>query len=332
MIPKLAARMIVVLAATLLLSACVARDNRPSIEALERAAVLAPEAELDDRIRQAPPYLPVGPPRRLRLPMLPGDVPIVQGRINGIAMPLLLDTGTSHVVMSGPAASATGLYLPKGNTISLVTPGYDARFRSGAPRTISLGDMQFSGGIAIVPERENRHMRRLGLRSERHAAVGSSVLSNFRVTFDFGRREVILEPSGAPPFTGVLWTKVAIDGEDCLMLLDSGANGIFIEPSFARKLGLIDAKEAQRHSRKAATVGSAPLSLVHLGRLEIQGRAFRGLSAQVINLVDGSVSGGLPHAGLLGFAALGPHRWQVDCPNKLTLLSAPAPTTLTTDH
>lgn len=319
-------------ALALLLSACIARDNRPSIESLERAAALVPNVELDERIRLAPPYLPVGPPRRLRLPMLPGDVPIVQGRINGIAMPLLLDTGTSHVVMSGPAASATGLYLPKGNTISLVTPGYDARFRIGAPRTILLGDMRFSGGIAIVPERENSHMWHLGLRSEQHATVGTSVLSNFRVTFDFGSREVILEPRGAPPFTGVLWTKVAIDGEDCLMLVDSGANGIFIEPSFASKLGLIDAREAQRHARKAATVGGAPLSLVHLGRLELQGRAFRNLSAQVINLVDGSVSGGLPRAGLLGFAALGPHRWVVDYPNKLTLHRAPAPTTPYTDH
>ncbi len=313
-----AAVLLVVVA--LFLSGCVSRDNRPSIEALERAAVLAPQAELDARIRAAGPYLPVGELRRLRLPMLRGDVPIVQGSINGIAMPFLLDTGTSHVVVSGPAAAASGLYLPAGKATSLVTPGYDARFRAGAPQTISLGDMQFSGGIAIVPERENSHMRRLGLRSERHATLGASVLSNFRVTFDFGRREVILEPSGAAPFAGVLWAKVAIDGQECLMLVDSGANGIFIEPSFALNLGLIDAKEAQRHSRKAFTAGSAPFTLVHLQRLQLQGREFPGLSAQVVNLVDGAVSGGLPRAGLLGFAALGPHRWVVDFPKRRLIL------------
>lgn len=320
MILSSAARISIVLAAALFLSACVARDNRPSIEALERAAILAPQAELDERIRLALPYLPVGALKRLRLPMLPGDVPIVQGRINGVAMPILLDTGTSHVVISGPAAEATELYLPKGKTISLITPGYDAHFRTGAPRTISLGDMQFSGGIAIVPERENSHMRRLGLRSEQHATVGTSLLSNFRVTFDFGRREVILDPSGEPPFAGVLWTKVDIDGERCLMLVDSGANGIFIEPSFARKLRLIDAREAQRHSSKAMTVGGVPFTLVQLGRLKVQGHVFRGLSAQVVNLVDGSVSGGLPRAGLLGFSALGPQRWVVDYPNRRLIL------------
>ena len=320
MFQNLAALDRVVLVAALLMSACVARDNRPSIEGLERAAAIAPQTELDERIRVAPPYRPVGPPKRLRLPMLPGDVPIVQGSINGIPMPLLLDTGTSHVVISGPAAAATGLYLPKGKAISLVTPGYDARFRTGAPRTISLGGAKFSGGIAIVPERENRHMRRLGLSSERHATVGTSLLSNFRVTFDFGSREVILEPSGSPPFAGVLWAKVAIDGEDCLMLVDSGANGIFIEPSFAHNLELIDAREEQRHMTKAPAVGGVPFTLVHLSRLEFQGRVFRGLSAQVVNLVDGAVSGGLPRAGLLGLAALGPHRWVVDYPNRRLIL------------
>ena len=104
------------------------------------------------------------------------------------------------------------------------------------------------------------------------------------------------------------------------MLVDSGANGIFIEPSFAHNLELIDAREEQRHMTKAPAVGGVPFTLVHLSRLEFQGRVFRGLSAQVVNLVDGAVSGGLPRAGLLGLAALGPHRWVVDYPNRRLIL------------
>jgi len=295
-------------ALALLLAACTSPDNRPLLDELEQAAARAPDAELDTRIKNALPYQPTVAGTRVVLPMLPGKVPIVQGSINGVDMPFLLDTGTSHVVVSGAAARKCELYLPPGKTVALVTPGYDARFRVGAPRTLSIGGTTLAGGIAAVPELESQLPQRLGVRSARHATVGAAVLSNYRVTFDFGDREVTLDPHEGEAFASVLWSEVEINGEKCMMLIDTGANGVFIEPSFARRLGLIDADEEERHQEKAASAGRARFTAVKVDSLKIGPHSFGGVRAHVVNLDDGTNSG----SGMLGIAALGPHRWVVD--------------------
>ncbi|MHC4954530.1 MAG: retroviral-like aspartic protease family protein, partial [Planctomycetota bacterium] len=295
-------------ALAVLLAACTSPDNRPLLDDLEQAAAKSPNAELDARTKNARPYRPTGASTRVVLPMLPGKVPIVGGSINGVAMPFLLDTGTSHVVMSGAAARACELYLPPGQTVALVTPGYNARFRVGAPRSLSIGAATLAGGVAAIPERESQLPQRLGIRSARHATVGSAVLSNYRVVLDFGQREVTLEPHGAEPFAGVLWTEVEVNGEKCRLLVDTGANGIFLEPSFARRLGLIDAAEEQRHAEKASRAGRARFTRVKLDSLRFGPHSFEGIRAHVVNLDDGTGTG----AGMLGIAALGPHRWVID--------------------
>ena len=308
-------------AALALLLSCATSDNASVIAELEQHASANRDDELERRIRAPEPYRPTGAITRTVLAMGSAKVPVVEGAINGVAMPLLLDTGTTHVVISGAAARDCELYLPPGRTVALVTPGYEARFRLGAPRSITLGKTVLAGGVAVVGEKESGLARRLGVRAASHATIGAAVLSNFVMVLDFGKREVILEPHGGEPFAGVLWTEVVVNDKRCLMLVDSGANGIFLEPTFARSLGLIDEREEERHRQKAETAGAARFTPVQVQRVTIGGHTFKKVRAYVVNVVDneGSLEA-LPRGGLLGLAGLGPHRWTIDYAKKQLVL------------
>jgi len=302
-------------ALAIVLAACSSTDNRPLLDELQREATAAPNATLDACVKDPGPYrLAAGSRRRTTLPMAAGKVPIVAGSINGAAMPFLIDTGTTHVVLSAAGARQSGLYLPQGLTVQLIAPGYRTRYRVGAPAQLSIGDHVLAGGVTAVPEARSDVPRRLGVKSPSNATVGGSVLSNFRVTLDFKTREVVLEPHGREPFAGVLWTEVKVNGQRCLMLVDTGANGIFLEPGFARSLGLIDEDEEQRHATKADKAGKARLTSVHIDSLTFSRHEFTDLRATVVLVAeeDGETVGALPRGGLLGLSGLGRHRWIVD--------------------
>jgi len=301
-------------ALAILLAACSSTDNRPILDELQRAATASPHPELDACVRSPGPFRPIeGRARGATLAMGACKIPVVTGSINGVEMPFLLDTGTTHVVLSAAGARESRLYLPPGLTVELVAPGYRTRYRVGAPSTLTLGESTLAGGVVAVPEQRSNMARRLGVRKAGHATIGSSVLSNFRVTLDFGTREVRLDPHGGEPFAGVLWTEVEVNGTRCLMLVDSGANGLFLEPAFARTLGLIDADEEQRHTVKATTAGDARFTAVDVERLVVGPHEFTGLRAHVVRVAEeGNAPGRLPRGGLLGLPGLGRHRWIVD--------------------
>jgi len=309
-------------ALAILLAACASTDNRALLDELQRAATEAPNAELDARVASPGPFRPVATPAGgVTLPMGAGKVPIIEGSINGVAMPFLLDTGTTHVVLSAAGARDANLYLPTGLTVELVAPGYRTRYRVGAPASLTIGGAKLAGGVVAVPEQRSDIARHLGVRKAGHATVGCSVLSNFRVTFDFGTREVHLEPHGEEPYAGVLWTEVEVNGQRCLMLVDSGASGIFLEPAFARTLGLIDADEQARHATKADSAGSARMTSVRVSELRLGTHAFTDLKAHVVRVADeGEPPGRLPRGGLLGLPGLGRHRWIVDYGRKRLIL------------
>jgi len=307
----------------LLLAACASTDNRELLDELQQAALAAPDAELDACVASPGPYRLVGEaPQPVTLSMVAGKVPVVEGAINGVTMPFLLDTGTTHIVLSATAARDSNLYLPPGLTVDLIAPGYRSRYRVGAPKSLALAGSSLAGGVVAVPERRSDLARRLGVRGANHATVGSAVLSNFRVTFDFGKREVKLDPHGQQPFAGVLWVAVEVNGERCLMLVDSGANGVFLEPAFARKLGLIDEDEQERHAVKADHAGGARMTPVRIDRLRCGSHTFENLKANVVLVGDeGEPPGALPRGGLLGLAGLGPHRWTVDYGERRLILN-----------
>jgi predicted aspartyl protease len=295
----------------LLCAACAATDDRAIIAELSAAAERNPRAGMTARVLDPAPYHIVGERRTATLALDPGKVPIVRARINGVALPCIIDTGTTHLVISAAAARRCALYLPETPPITLLTPGYDAKFRIGAPESLELGGMRLEGGIAIVPETRSGVARRLGIESDVHATIGTAVLSNFNVVFDFGKRELVLAPHGREPFAGVMWTEVRVNGVGRLMLIDSGANGIFLEPEFARELGLVSESEARRLRNKADRAQSSRFGSVRIEELALGQRVFRDIHAHVVELMDQPDKG-----GLLGIAGLGPHRWLVDYESK----------------
>jgi predicted aspartyl protease len=303
------------LAGLTLVAACASTDDRKIIEGLEKDAKAKPRPELLARIVDPAPYRIVGPARSASIPLQSGKAPIVRARINGVELDCIIDTGTTHLVMSATAAKACGLHLPERPPISLVTPGYEARFRAGAPESVELAGMRLEGGIAIVPEARSGLSRRLGVQTDRHATIGTAVLSNFNVVFDFGRRELVLEPHGQPPFAGVMWTEVKVNGKGRLMLIDSGANGIFLEPEFALELGLIDEREAKRLRTKAGRAQAALFGSVNVEELTLGPKVFENIRAHVVEVMEHPDRG-----GLLGIAGLGPHRWMVDYQSRRLVL------------
>ncbi|MHC4939589.1 MAG: aspartyl protease family protein [Planctomycetota bacterium] len=298
-----------------LVAACASTDDRRIIEQLQAHAKEHRRPDLDARILDPAPYRVEGEPKRVTIPLMAGKAPIVKVKINGVELDCIIDTGTTHVVISATAARECGLYLPDAPPIALVTPGYEARFRAGAPDSIEIGGMKLSGGIAIVPESRSGLSRRLGVTTDLHATIGTAVLSNFNVIFDFGRRELELLPHGQEPFAGVMWTVVKANGRGKLMLIDSGANGLFLEPEFAHELGLISEKEAERLRTKADRAQATLFGSVIVDELTLGPKTFENIRAHVVEVMEHPDRG-----GLLGIAGLGPHRWMVDYENKRLLL------------
>lgn len=298
------------------LCACAAPDNTAIIAELESDAVEKPRPALRARTLDPAPYRPIGTLRSAIMPMLAGKVPIVLARINGVEMPCILDTGTTHIVMSGAAARACRLHIPRAPAIQLLTPGYTARFRMGAPETVEFAGNTFSGGVALVSERGSDLAQRLGVKGEVHATIGTAVLSNFLVTFDFKTREIELVPSAAAPFAGVMWTDVEINGIKKLMLIDSGATGLFLEPAFAFQLGLITKRKRDRLNTKGESFLQARFGAVKLNRVAFGPRVFTNVAAHVVKVADDDSRG-----GLLGIAGLGKHRWTLDYAQRRLLLS-----------
>jgi len=302
-------------ALAILVAACASTDDRAIIAELEAEAARNPRPELHACLRDPAPYRIAGEARRATLRLEPGTAPIVTARINGVAMPCIIDTGTTHVVVSAAAARACGLHLPAGAPVPILTPGYEARFRIGAPESIELGGMRLEGGVAIVPEMRSGIARRLGVEGDRHATIGTAVLSNFDLVFDFGKRELVLEPQGREPFAGVMWTEARVNGKARLLLIDSGATGVFLEPEFAEELGLLGARAARQLRAKADRAGNARFGSVVIDELTLGSKTFMKIRARVVEVMEHPDRG-----GLLGIAGLGPHRWKVDYGNRRLVL------------
>ncbi|MEM8885331.1 MAG: pepsin/retropepsin-like aspartic protease family protein [Planctomycetota bacterium] len=305
-----------------LLAACTAPDNRAILDDLEEQSRDESKPALLAQIVDPQAYFIRGPARTILLPMEKATVPVVRVRINGVEMPGILDTGTTHIVLSGPAARACKLYMPESMPMEIVTPGYATRFFTGAPESVEIGGMKLEGGIALVPEKESGLARRLGVPNAVHATIGTAVLSNYNVVFDFQRRLVELQPHGKKAFAGVMWTRVRVNDKERLLLIDSGANGLFLEPDFAHELGLVSQERANQLRGKARSASEARMERVRVDELGFGPRVFRNVRAHVV-----SIMGDPERGGLLGLPGLGPHRWLVHYETRQFALVEPDGTT-----
>jgi len=294
----------------LALSAC-AYSNEGILDELEARAREAPRPALQRTIDRDLVPAPAGPGEAAVLPMLDARVPAVMGRINGVEIPFALDTGTSVVVLPAETARAVDLYLPAGQPEPVTGPGHTSPGRLGAFSTADLGPNRFGAGVALVPVND-RPGRWMGLESDRYAIVGCSVLSHFRVTFDFRREEVRLEPTGKPGYSEPLFTEVVVNGLPLMLLVDSGATRVFLEPWAALELGLITKERAERHKERARTLRGALFTGFTLDRVQVAGKTFTDVGAAAVDTFGGAHRSGVRPGGLLGLKGLGDLVWTLD--------------------
>lgn len=294
----------------LLLPGCAYR-NAGLLDRMEEDARRKPSPALDRVIAYDEVPALRGPGNEARLPMLRAKVPAVMGRINGVEMTLVLDTGTTAVVLPAEAARDAGLYLPRGEPAAVIGPGHTGTNRVGAFATLEIGGNRLEAGVALVPV-DDRPGRWMELGTDRYAIVGCTVLSCFRVTFDFARREVRLVPTGRAASATPLFTEVLVNGRPLHLLVDSGATTVFLEPWAARELDLISDDRAKRHERRATTLEGALFTGLTLDRVEVSGRAFLDVDAAAVDTFGPWPAEGFRPGGLLGLKGLGDLVWTLD--------------------
>jgi len=285
------------------------------VRVLERRAQKHPRPEAVALLASESPGFPLESARRgpTTLKLLSARLPAVMGRVNGREIPLLVDTGTTGLLLSGEAAVEAGAYLPPGETIEAISPGHVPLLRIGTVDAVELGAHRFGLGRVAIPVRTADYRRWSGLDRDVFGIVGCSVLSHFRVIFDFKRNELRLEPHGQPSRERSLLAPVRVNGQSLWLMVDTGARGVFLEPWAARKLGLVDAARAKELEHKADTPTYAPIEWTELDSLIVDSELFVKVSAGVVNTFDDTpTSDGLRPAGLLGIVTLGRHVWTID--------------------
>ncbi|MHC4134033.1 MAG: pepsin/retropepsin-like aspartic protease family protein [Planctomycetota bacterium] len=299
------------LALLLLIAACV-QSNAVTLRELEDRSRAAPRPDLDEVADRAGPVPCVGRGYAATLPMVPCRVPAVKGRINDVEMPFILDTGASHVALSGPAARAAALYVPKHQPVQMLSPGYAMPHRLCVFESLKLGATLLAPGAATISVGETAGRSWAGLNTPAYAIVGGTVLSHFRITFDFRQRQVRLAPHGRPAAPLALWVPVAINGRRYHMLVDSGATRPILEPWAAVELGLLSEDQARRHQAKAPTEAATRYSRLTLDSLTVAGRTFRNVRAAAVLTFGDQPIAGKKAGGLLGLVGFGRLVWTID--------------------
>ena len=129
------------------------------------------------------------------LPMvMNGPVPAIEGTFDGEDKGLFrLDVGSSSTVdVHAPFAAAKGLKGRMGRTQRVDGVGFGGSFSSeiGRLRSMSLGPYEWDDPVVVLSTAKEG-----AFASEEFAGnIGNRVLERFRVTFDYQRREVMLEP------------------------------------------------------------------------------------------------------------------------------------------
>ena len=120
-------------------------------------------------------------------------------------------------------------------------------------------------------------------------------------------------PHGRPAHTQPLFTTVVINGKSLLMMIDSGANTVYLDPWAARELGLISESAVESMAEKADRPWRVRYRWVELEKVEVAGRTFKNVKAGVVNTFENlRSSDGRRPAGLLGLSGLGDLAWTLD--------------------
>jgi Aspartyl protease/PDZ domain len=125
-----------------------------------------------------------------------GHLPVVRATLDGVGGVFGLDTGArTALIVYGPFADAHGLrerYRPPVETITGWGIGGPVRTQVARAGTLAVG----TASVRDVVIRLSTQRAGLMAASTRAGLIGPDVLKRFAVTFDYGRRRVILRPAG----------------------------------------------------------------------------------------------------------------------------------------
>jgi hypothetical protein len=98
-----------------------------------------------------------------------------------------------------------------------------------------------------------------------------------------------------------------------MLMVDSGATAVFLEPWAALELDLISPERAKRHETRAKEASDALHSRFTLDSVAVTGRVFRDVDAAAVNTFgERRAPDGVRPGGLLGLKRFGDLVWTLD--------------------
>jgi len=122
-----------------------------------------------------------------------GNIPVVKARLDGIEGEFRLDVGSgSSVDMHSPFVRQHDLIAKAGKSFEVTGGGFGGTFNSTLCRmkSFAIGPYEWKDPIVILSQATTG-----GLASEDYAGnIGNQILERFKLTFDYDRRVVYLQP------------------------------------------------------------------------------------------------------------------------------------------
>ena len=226
---------------------------------------------------------------------------VVTGALNGVqGRNLLIDTGTNPTVLDVRVARTLGV---EGRTSDLRTLGGGIPGTTGILSSVRLGPI-VAKSVPVFVADLSFMQRDFGERID--AVVGLDVLKRSSFTIDYEDRRIVFGPApqyrnwvpfaDGPPMVTV---KIEIDGETKRLLVDTGAEGLFLFRDQDRKGALSETRALRNGSHVSLTRNRQQVEIpdVRLGSLRRTKQA-----AYVVDTQDPSLR---DFDGLVGMPALG---------------------------
>jgi membrane-associated protease RseP (regulator of RpoE activity) len=127
-----------------------------------------------------------------------GNIPVAKARLDGIEGDFRLDVGSgSPVDMHSPFVKEHDLLAKAGKSFEVTGGGFGGTFVSTLCRmkTFGIGPYEWKAPLVVLSQATTG-----GLASEDYAGnIGNQILERFKVTFDYDRRVIYLEPGELYP-------------------------------------------------------------------------------------------------------------------------------------
>ncbi len=279
-------------------------------------------------------------PRTMTLPFeLKNSRPFIPVRINGSdPLVFVVDTGASITVLSERVARALGIRaIARGGRARAVGGGGTFPIVYGLVNELDIGDIRvYNVPIYIRPF---RHFQREGNAFRADGFLGLSVLSNFKLTLDYARRELTLDrsaggrqPADVPPEVtvvpfrttngGLVSVEVKLDGrEECNFILDSGASTTVLAEETLERLDWQDKIVPDLRVRVLGAAGVLDdVHLLILPSLTISNLEQRNVRTPILNMDAVNEAAGFAQSGIIGGHFLKHFRVTFDFPRFRVLL------------